>query len=824
MYYEHGDKASRLLAHQLRRQAASRIIPQIEDSSGSMHCDSNKINDAFKMFYSFLYSSECSTDITELTSFLRNVGIPTLDAGAIEEPDSPLTLEEVIIAIKSMQNNKAPGPDGFSVEFFKKFKDKLAPFLISMYNESLERGFLPETLTQASITVLLKSSKDPTQCSSYRPISLLNVDAKILAKILARRLEKFLPNLISEEQTGFIKGRQLFFNVRTLFNIIYSSKSAAIPEVVISLDAEKAFDCVEWPYLFATLEKFGFGKTFISWIRLLYTNPQASVRTNNICSDYFKLFRGTRQGCPLSPLLFALVIEPLSVMLRTSTLYQGVTRENKEFKLSLFADDLLLYVSDPIKNIPYIQTILQTFGSFSGYTINILKSVSYPINDPALELRQMDIPFKINSSGFKYLGINITRTISSLFLANFSPLITQLKLDLERWNSLPLSLIGRINTIKMNVLPRLLFLFQCIPLYLPKKFFKDIESIVSTFLWNKKAPRIRKSLLHRCRFNGGLALPNFQLYYWSAHIQKIICWIESPGVLWCILERQSCSLSSLDALLASSLPLDPSGFTGNLVVRSTLRIWYQFRSHFKFLSPSPKAPLIKNHLFTASYMDNVALQWHNKGIRCFRDLYKDGVFYSYAGLSGDFELPATHQFRFFQVRHCAISIFPNFPLLPPKQPWEDLLELELGQKSLISKIYCHLLSFEEDPGVKVREVWERELDVKFSDQCWKRAVRGTHKSTICARLGLIQYKVLNRVHFSKAKLSRMFSTVEDRCDRCQLSPCNLSHMFYQCSKLTNFWQNYFETISKILGVSIIKCPFIAIFGTPKEHSHLTHDQ
>ena len=138
------------------------------------------------------------------------------------------------------------------------------------------------------------------------------------------------------------------------------------PEMVITMDAEKAFDRVEWNYLFSVLNRFGFGQNFISWIKLLYNAPTASVRTNSTQSNFFPLTRGCRQGCPLSPLLFAVAIEPLSIAFRSSLLFTGVYRNGSEHRVSLYADDLLLYVSNPTVCIDKILDILHTFGSFSG--------------------------------------------------------------------------------------------------------------------------------------------------------------------------------------------------------------------------------------------------------------------------------------------------------------------------------------------------------------------------------------------------------------------------------------------------------------------------
>lgn len=116
-YYEHGDKPSRLLAHQLKCQTASRIIPEIKDSSGKIISDPLLINDV-ESFYSSLYKSESSLDTAEMTSFFQNVDIPTVDSSVANRLDAPLTLEEIKVSIRAMQNNKTPGLDGFPVEFF----------------------------------------------------------------------------------------------------------------------------------------------------------------------------------------------------------------------------------------------------------------------------------------------------------------------------------------------------------------------------------------------------------------------------------------------------------------------------------------------------------------------------------------------------------------------------------------------------------------------------------------------------------------------------------------------------------------------------------
>lgn len=176
-----------------------------------------------------------------------------------------------------------------------------------------------------TITLIPKKGKDLEQVGSYRPISLLNTDQKILAKSLARKLNPHMAKLVHPDQTGFIPSRHSFHNFRCLFNIMYSPRHPKDDIFILSLDAEKAFDCVEWSYLYVVLEKAGAG--FISWVKLLYNNSNATILINWTVSDAFNLYRDTRQGCALSPLLFALALEPLAETIRAHSGIHGYDTE-----------------------------------------------------------------------------------------------------------------------------------------------------------------------------------------------------------------------------------------------------------------------------------------------------------------------------------------------------------------------------------------------------------------------------------------------------------------------------------------------------------------
>lgn len=171
-------------------------------------------------------------------------------------------------------------------------------------------------MNTALVSLIPKKGKDHSDCANYRPISLLNTDIKMYARIMALRLHWYINKLVHPDQTGFMSGRLAADNIRRLLHVIHESRACSTPAAVLSLDAEKAFDRLERDYLWSVLDAYGFSKGFVNMIKVLYKNPTASVITNGVHSLPFNLQRGTRQGCPLSPMLFALSLEPLAQLIR----------------------------------------------------------------------------------------------------------------------------------------------------------------------------------------------------------------------------------------------------------------------------------------------------------------------------------------------------------------------------------------------------------------------------------------------------------------------------------------------------------------------------
>uniref|UniRef100_A0A8C5MIU5 Reverse transcriptase domain-containing protein n=1 Tax=Leptobrachium leishanense TaxID=445787 RepID=A0A8C5MIU5_9ANUR len=254
---------------------------------------------------------------------------------------------------------------------------------------------MPPEMLQATIVTLPKPGKPPTSCANFRPISLLNVDAKLYAKLLASRIAPLLPILISAEQTGFIPGRQTCDNTRRFYNIIDIAYRTNMSGLLLALDAEKAFDRLLWGYMRMALESFGFPALFINSIMSLYSSPTVKVLASGFLSSSFSITNGTRQGCPLSPLIFVLALEPLALRIRRDPSISGISTPDGVHKLAMFADDILFFLTSPETSLPSLISQLTSYGLVSYYKNNVSKAQALPlhVDNSSLSTVRASYPF-----------------------------------------------------------------------------------------------------------------------------------------------------------------------------------------------------------------------------------------------------------------------------------------------------------------------------------------------------------------------------------------------------------------------------------------------
>ena len=267
----------------------------------------------------------------EINYFMQDKHIDKINEEQQAGCEGLITDAEASAVIKQMANNKSPGNDGFPIEIYKMLWKDLGHFLIRSLNQAFETGSLSITQKQGVITCLPKGSKPRQYLKNWRPITLLNVDYKILSACLARRMKLVLNDIISPSQKGFLPGRFIGENTRLVLDIANYLEYRNMSGILLLLDFEKAFDSVEWSFLIKCLDTYNFGEDFKKWFKILYSDSESCTTNNGHASRFFKLERGCRQGDPLSPYLFLLAIEPLAAAIKKEKGIKGVKIGNLEY-------------------------------------------------------------------------------------------------------------------------------------------------------------------------------------------------------------------------------------------------------------------------------------------------------------------------------------------------------------------------------------------------------------------------------------------------------------------------------------------------------------
>lgn len=285
--------ALKLLSWRVKKRQGSSMIDALKDKKGKVHFNPGDQVQAMLEFLKDLYQST-NLNVEEIRNFLATPEIvKKLTPEHREFMDSPISAQEILDEIKRIHPNKARGPDGFPIEFFKKFATELSPALERTFNFVRSTGQIPDSWKQVNIVTIPKPNKDVSLPSSYRPIAVLNKDYKIFTGVLVCRLNKIVQFYVEEDQTGFIAHRNISDNIRWVLNVIHFCKSRKVDSVALALDFKKAFDSVEFMYIHKLLEVMDFGPEFLSIINSIYGQSTTRLKVNFRFSDDFHINRGT---------------------------------------------------------------------------------------------------------------------------------------------------------------------------------------------------------------------------------------------------------------------------------------------------------------------------------------------------------------------------------------------------------------------------------------------------------------------------------------------------------------------------------------------------
>ena len=495
-------------------------VRKIFNAEGTLITDPQKIRQEIESFYSDL----CKNDTllppkTILTSFLGNPDIPKLSQSDAQVCEGKLTISECFKSLQLFQNNKSPGNDGLTVEFYKAFWQVVGrEIMVDSLNYSYDHGELSNSQKQAIITLIEKKDKDKRYLSNWRPISLINVDVKIGSKAIAKRLETVLPGIIHYNQCAYVKGRTIFDAIRTVDDIMEFTERYSINGTMICIDFKKAFDTVSRDFLFKTLHVYGFGYSFIQWIHTFYKNVSSCVLNNGFSTAPFSVERGVRQGDPLSAYLFIMVLEILCISVRRNKDIQGITVDTEEIKLELFADDLTGFLRND-HSLRKFMELEEAFGECSGLRINHEKSEVMLVGNGRHYSLRNDIEIgdlKIKHS-VKILGVHFTYDSRAKRRLNFDEIVTSIKQKLHIWRWRDLTIMGRIQIVKTFIIP--IFLYRASMICSDQEFVKEVNKIIFDFIWKGK-DKVKRSVLVGDIEDGGLKAPHLMS---MIETQRIIC-------------------------------------------------------------------------------------------------------------------------------------------------------------------------------------------------------------------------------------------------------------------------------------------------------------
>jgi hypothetical protein len=783
-----GEKNSKYFCNLEKRNFVQKAMCFIQKDNGETIHDSKSITSEAKSFYETLYASK-ETDILD-EAIDTNLEHPTLTNEERDSLEGLITLQELLVAVKNLNNDKSPGSDGYTAEFFKFFFKDVGVFLLRSINHGFEKGEMSVTQKQGVITCIPKEGKDKSFLKNWRPITLLNIPYKIASSCIAQRLKSVLPKLIHEDQKGFLKGRFIGENIRLLYDTLLYSNKHNVRGLLLMVDFEKAFDSVAWSFIKKSLIKFNFGSSVTRWISTFYCNIKSCMSVNGQYSDWFHVQRGTRQGDPLSPYLFLICAEIMSIMIRQSNSVHGIKIADEEILLSQFADDTTFFLDGTRDCFYSCVRILQRFASMSGLQLNYDKSTAVWLG-PLRNSRTRFMPelkFAWNPVTFKVLGIIFCTNMNEIVLLNYENKLVQMRKLLNSWSRRHLTPFGKITVLKTLALSKLTHLFMNLP-DPNEAFLEDLSKLFFSFLWDGKRDRIKRTSMFQVYETGGLKMVDVKSFLAALKITWLTRILSNDGKITKILH----------ALCPSVKVIKERGgeFANILMLRANNCFWVDVFKHYKRFCYK---------CVPASFNDFAAEPLHyninicrDRNVIYIRNWIENGIV-SVGHLLGPKGYLSYDQFK-MRYPGAIVNFMLYEGIVRSVKNYQAKLELELEENFHTNEAYVwkcmsggcakHIYVYlvKSDVPLRCIEKWSHALNMHIDTRTVFRHIIKTTQDT---HLRWFQFRLIYRILPSQRLLFLMKIVNSATCTFCEVEEGTLEHLFWDCIKTQVFWSNWID--------------------------------
>ena len=726
--------------------------------------------------------------------------------------DCEISDEEFEQILKEMKKNSSPGSDGLPIEFYIVFWLKIKSVFIASIKMGLQKGCLSVTQREGLITLLPKKDKDTLFIKNWRPLSLLNVDYKILAKCLANRIKKHIDFLIHHDQTGFIKGRFIGENINKILSIMEHCDTFQVEAMIVNIDFEKAFDSIEWSHLDRTLQFFNFGPNFRSWVRTLYNESFSKVLNNGWASDPIKLSRGLRQGCPLSSFLFILVAEILANKIRINRNIKGITIDDYVHKVCQYADDTEILLLFDESSLRELLSVLDNFETVSGLKVNSDKTEIMKIGKAKNCQNELLPNYKFKwTNNIKTLGIDLLNDLNHTLSKNYTKKTADLKNIMYIWSQRQVTMYGKILLSKTLLISQFNFLLACLPSPSDNKIL-ELDKKIMQFIRSFKSPqKLSKDILQLDKNKSGLNVTLLKDQAIGMKISWVVRLISNENQSW-------------KKLVKNKLPLKHNQFWAcNFNEHDCKHIFAHYKkipffwkdvivkwAKYNFIEPTNISSIISQPLWFNSCIKNAnnsmiyMTKAYDSGIFNIHDLLINNKLATFEQISSKYPNSGLNFLSYYGLinaiprtwKQIITSYFSNPRLSHQTSIKYNALMLAQSPK-ICSKVVQNMRNKSNFFPEIAYNKWQTNLGIEFERDDFLNIFKNMYSLTKDAKLLYFKYRLLHRNVITNRNLNLWDSKKppdqqrSPLCSFCNREPETIEHLLYDCFVAKALWNNFF---------------------------------